>query len=106
MSVKLINDRIYRHKVLRVNYTTYNVHRDQDSLNPRTHGDIMVLSGDCYDFFLLFPRLMNLLFENQHEFTSFPLYHRFFLFLASLFTKIHGSFLPFSHRIISMTTQE
>jgi hypothetical protein len=46
MSLKLINDRIYRHKVLRVNYTTYNVRRDQDSLNPRTHGDIMVLSRD------------------------------------------------------------
>jgi hypothetical protein len=46
MSLKLVNDRIYRHKVLRVNYTTYNVRRDQDSLNPRTHCDIMVLSGD------------------------------------------------------------
>ena len=46
MSLKLINDRIYRHKVLRVNYTTYNVRREQDSLNPRTHGDIMVLSVD------------------------------------------------------------
>ena len=46
MSLKLVNDRIYRHKVLRVNYTTYNIRRDQDSLNPRTHSDIMVLSGD------------------------------------------------------------
>jgi hypothetical protein len=46
MSLKLINDRIYRHKVLRVNYTTYNVRRDQDSLNPRTHADVMVLSRD------------------------------------------------------------
>jgi hypothetical protein len=45
MALKFINDRIYRHKVLRVNYTTYNIRRDQDSLNPRTHGDIMVLSG-------------------------------------------------------------
>lgn len=46
MTLKLVNDRIYRHKVLRVNYTTYNLRRDQDSLNPRTHSDIMVLSGD------------------------------------------------------------
>jgi len=46
MSLKLVNDRIYRHKVLRVNYTTYNARRSQDSLNPRTHGDIMVLSRD------------------------------------------------------------
>jgi hypothetical protein len=42
----MVNNRIYRHKVLRVNYTTYNVRRAQDSLNPRTHGDIMVLSRD------------------------------------------------------------
>ena len=46
MSLKLVNDRIYRHKVLRVNYTTYNIRCDQDSLNPQTHGDIMVLSED------------------------------------------------------------
>jgi hypothetical protein len=46
MSLKLINGRIYRHRVLRINYTTYSVRRDQDSLNPRTHGDMMVLSGD------------------------------------------------------------
>jgi len=32
MSLKLINDRIYRHKALRVNYTTYNAWRAQDSL--------------------------------------------------------------------------
>jgi hypothetical protein len=49
MSLKLVNDRIYRHKVLRINYTTYNVRRSQDSLNPRTHGDIMVLSQDDSD---------------------------------------------------------
>ena len=27
-------DRIYRHKVLRINYTTYDLRREQDSLNP------------------------------------------------------------------------
>jgi hypothetical protein len=42
----LVNNRIYRHKVLRVNYTTYNARRAQDSLNPRVHSDIMVLSRD------------------------------------------------------------
>jgi hypothetical protein len=42
------NDTIYRHKVLRVNYTTYDLRRAQDSLNPRTpgHSDIMVLSPE------------------------------------------------------------
>lgn len=45
-SVHIINNRIYSSKVLRVNYTTYDVRRDQDAINPRTHSDIMVLSHD------------------------------------------------------------
>ncbi|SJL13966.1 uncharacterized protein ARMOST_17418 [Armillaria ostoyae] len=40
------NDRIFRHKVLRVNYTTYDVRRDQDSINPRTRSDVVVLAND------------------------------------------------------------
>lgn len=47
--VQIINDRIYSHQVLRVNYTTYDLRRDQDSLNPRTHGDIMVLAHSSAD---------------------------------------------------------
>ncbi|KAI0056177.1 hypothetical protein BV25DRAFT_1814475, partial [Artomyces pyxidatus] len=39
--------RIYRHKVLRINYTTYDLRCAQDSINPCTHADIMVLS--CED---------------------------------------------------------
>ncbi|KAJ3541577.1 hypothetical protein NM688_g6065 [Phlebia brevispora] len=42
--VKIINDRIYRHQILRVNFTTYDMRRDQDTLNPRTHADFMVLN--------------------------------------------------------------
>ncbi|KAE9387587.1 hypothetical protein BT96DRAFT_837432 [Gymnopus androsaceus JB14] len=45
---------MYKHKVLRVNYTTYDMRRAQDS-NPiqRTHPHVMVLSDDddhpyCY----------------------------------------------------------
>ena len=29
---------------MRVNYTTYDMRRDQDSINPRTHPDIMMLA--------------------------------------------------------------
>ena len=46
LSLTLVNNWIYRHKVLQVNYTTYNMRRAQDSLNLQTHGDIMVLSRD------------------------------------------------------------
>jgi hypothetical protein len=38
-------DRMYRHHILRVNYTTYDVRHAQDTLNPNTaHRDIMFLS--------------------------------------------------------------
>ncbi|KAJ7144085.1 hypothetical protein C8R44DRAFT_602076, partial [Mycena epipterygia] len=43
------DDRIYCHKVLRVNYTSYDVRREQDSMNPRTHSDIMMLAPDSED---------------------------------------------------------
>jgi hypothetical protein len=36
---------IYQHKYIRVNYTTYDLQRAQDSINPRTHPDVMVLAG-------------------------------------------------------------
>ncbi|KAK7054049.1 hypothetical protein R3P38DRAFT_2500851 [Favolaschia claudopus] len=40
------NNRIYMHKILRVNYTTYDVRLGQDILNPRTHSDVMSLPPD------------------------------------------------------------
>ena len=45
----LINNRIYKHNTLRVNYTTYDLRRAQDSLNPRTHADFMTLSHEDHD---------------------------------------------------------
>ncbi|KAJ3531672.1 hypothetical protein NM688_g7542 [Phlebia brevispora] len=40
------DNRIYMHKVLHVNYTTYDLRRAQDSLNPRTHADVMLTGHD------------------------------------------------------------
>ena len=47
-TVIIDSDIIYRHKVLRINYTTYDLRREQDSLNPRLpdHANIMVLSPE------------------------------------------------------------
>jgi hypothetical protein len=45
-SVSLVNNKIFRHKVMRVNYTTYDMRRSQDSINARTHPDVMVLSRE------------------------------------------------------------
>jgi hypothetical protein len=46
MTVRIRDNRIYATKVLRVNFTTYDVRRDQDSMNPRTHCDVMVRSRE------------------------------------------------------------
>lgn len=41
------NNRLYRHRAFRVNFTTYDIRRSQDSFNPRTqHCDIMVRARD------------------------------------------------------------
>jgi hypothetical protein len=45
-SLIILDNKIYKHKVLRINYTTYDLRRAQDSLNPRTHADIMLLGNE------------------------------------------------------------
>ncbi|TBU29911.1 hypothetical protein BD311DRAFT_832274, partial [Dichomitus squalens] len=44
--IQICNDRLYRHKTIRINHTTYDMRREQDNINPRTHADIMLLSSD------------------------------------------------------------
>ncbi|KJA25615.1 hypothetical protein HYPSUDRAFT_134692, partial [Hypholoma sublateritium FD-334 SS-4] len=41
------NERIYCHKIMRVNYTTYDVRRGQDSLSSRKRSDVMVLAREA-----------------------------------------------------------
>jgi hypothetical protein len=49
-SVLFKSDRIYQHQLLRINYTTYDVRRDQDVINPRTsRRDVMVLADNHDD---------------------------------------------------------
>jgi hypothetical protein len=46
-SVVFKNDRLYRHNTIRINYTTYDVRRAQDTINPKTsHCNVMVLKDD------------------------------------------------------------
>ncbi|KAI0660675.1 hypothetical protein C8Q70DRAFT_932905 [Cubamyces menziesii] len=42
--VVFVKNRIYWHRALRVNYTTYDRRRTQESINPRTHGDVLLLA--------------------------------------------------------------
>ena len=50
--VEIVHNRMYCHKTMRVNYTTYDMRHEQDSINPRTHPDVMTISheepGDNY----------------------------------------------------------
>ena len=44
------SDRMYRHHLLRINYTTYDVRRSQDVINPGTsRRDVMVLAVDDHE---------------------------------------------------------
>jgi hypothetical protein len=45
----IANNKLHEHSVLQINFTTYDLWQEQDSLNPRTHADIMVLSHETDD---------------------------------------------------------
>ncbi|KAJ8088590.1 hypothetical protein PM082_013833 [Marasmius tenuissimus] len=45
-SVKIINDRIYCHKVLDIQYTLYDLRWCQDSINLGNHPNVIVLAGE------------------------------------------------------------
>ncbi|KAF8300462.1 hypothetical protein DL93DRAFT_2233812 [Clavulina sp. PMI_390] len=48
--IRISGDRLYRHASLRINYTTYNVHRDHDTINctrlDDEHSNVMVYAND------------------------------------------------------------
>ena len=46
VTVYVDQERIYRCKTLRINYTTYDVGRDADTIDPKKYPDIMVKSPD------------------------------------------------------------
>jgi len=45
-TIRIRNNTIYRHCTARINYTTYDMRRDYDTINPRTHPFIMVPSPE------------------------------------------------------------
>ncbi|KAK1235358.1 hypothetical protein PQX77_001424 [Marasmius sp. AFHP31] len=48
-SIILLSDRIYAHSICHMNYTSYDVRRCQDTITPRYHPDIMMLSDSTTD---------------------------------------------------------
>ncbi|KAF9472014.1 hypothetical protein BDN70DRAFT_766741, partial [Pholiota conissans] len=41
-SIRFRNTTMYRHCTARINYTTYDIRRDYDTINPRTHPFVMM----------------------------------------------------------------
>ena len=50
--VRVYEDKLYIHKTMRINYTTYDARREQDSINPDNHADVMMLApeGSAHPF--------------------------------------------------------
>ena len=46
-TIRIRNNMIYQHHTARINYTTYDVRRDYDTINPRTHPFVMVPSAEA-----------------------------------------------------------
>jgi hypothetical protein len=44
--VQIASERLYHCKTLRINYTTYDVRRDMDTINPQSYPDVMVKSPE------------------------------------------------------------
>ncbi len=40
--LRILDDKLFSHNIMRCNYNTYDMRRDQDSINPRTHSDIVL----------------------------------------------------------------
>ncbi len=57
-TVHFRGDRVYMHKVMRINWTSYDMRRSQDSINPRTHPDIVMLAPKGSDHPFLYARVL------------------------------------------------
>ncbi|CDO75447.1 hypothetical protein BN946_scf184823.g1 [Trametes cinnabarina] len=67
--IEVHNNRIYRHKVLRLNYTAYNMRREQDTINPHTHADVMTLAPDDSEHPFWYGRVIDI-FHAQVRYTG------------------------------------
>jgi len=49
LNINICKDRLYWHTIFRVNYTSYDLRRAQDTINLKTHSDIMMVNTDWSD---------------------------------------------------------
>ncbi|KAI9057374.1 hypothetical protein FKP32DRAFT_1551893, partial [Trametes sanguinea] len=62
--LRIQRNRMYLHKVMRVNYTSYDMRREQDSVNPRSHPDIMLLAPEEDSDPYLYARVISIFHVN------------------------------------------
>ena len=64
---------MYQHQIVRINYTTYDMRRDQDSVNARTHPDIMLFASagdsEAHDHPFLYARVIGV-FHTKVRYTG------------------------------------
>lgn len=51
---------MYIHRIARINYTTYDMRRDQDSVNPTRHADIILLAPEGDDHPYMYARILSI----------------------------------------------
>lgn len=66
-SVRIRLNKIYSHKTLRVNYTSYDMRRDQDTINPSTHPDVIMYSPDPDHHQFLYARVLGIFHANVYR---------------------------------------
>ncbi len=58
---------LYLHKIMRVNFTSYDMRRGQDSINPRTHPNIMMLAPPGSDHPYQYARVVSTFHVNAYR---------------------------------------
>jgi hypothetical protein len=62
--ITFTDDRIYEHSIIRFNYTTYDMRRASDSVNPRNHADVMVRAPEEEDHPYYYGRVIGVYHAN------------------------------------------
>ncbi|TFK81828.1 hypothetical protein K466DRAFT_648231 [Polyporus arcularius HHB13444] len=67
INVRIDRGRLYIHKITRVNWTSYDMRREQDSINPRMHADIMMLAPPGSEHPYLYARVISVFHVNAYR---------------------------------------
>ncbi|KAI0737525.1 hypothetical protein C8Q80DRAFT_1115077 [Daedaleopsis nitida] len=68
--IRIDHNRMYIHKIIRVNYTSYDMRRQQDSINPRTHPYIMMLAPSGAPHPYLYAQVISIFHINVYRHLS------------------------------------